>query len=188
MYRALTLKALREKMNLNDTDALAELARRTNIDLKTNEDFKLSVLLDGEDVSEKIRESIVTDNVKYVARIRGVREQMVMLQRRVASSGGRGAVLEGRDIGTVVFPNADRKIYLDASVTERVMRRYKELKERGYNVTYDEVEKDVITRDYSDKTREVAPLKKADDAVVIDTTDLTVAEVTERIIREVDDL
>ena len=182
MYRALTLKAIRKKVNLNDKSALVKLARRTNIDLKIDKDFKLSVLLDGQDVSKEIRRSFVTNNVKDVARVPKVRKEMVILQRKIASSGR--AVLEGRDIGTVVFPDADRKVYLDASVDVRIKRRYKELVEKGYDVTLDEVRKDVITRDHSDKTREVAPLKKADDAIVIDTTNLTVTEVAERIVRE----
>lgn len=183
MYRALTLKALKENIAFNDEKALVELARRTTIDSKTNSDFKLSVLLDGADVSEEIRKLYVTNNVKYVARLPKVRQEMVKLQRKAASSGR--AVLEGRDIGTVVFPDADKKIYLDASVDERIKRRYNELKEKGHEITRDEIEEDVITRDHTDRTRDVAPLKKADDAVVIDTTDLTVAEVADRIVREI---
>ena len=183
MYRALTLKAMKENVALDDENALVELARRTTIDLKTNSDFKLSVLLDGGDVSEEIRKLYVTNNVKYIARLPKVRGEMVKLQRKAASSGE--AVLEGRDIGTVVFPDADRKIYLDASVDERIKRRYDELKEMGHEITRDEIEEDVITRDHTDKTRDVAPLKKADDAIVIDTTDLTVAEVADRIVKEI---
>jgi cytidylate kinase len=183
MYRALTLKALREKISFDDEKVLVILAQRTTIDLEIGKDFKLSVLLDGEDVSKEIREFTVTNNVKYIARIPEVRKEMVLLQRKAASTGG--AVLEGRDIGTVVFPNADRKIYLDAGIDERINRRYKELVEKGYEVTRDEVEKDVIARDHSDKTRTVAPLKKADGAIIIDTTNLTIAEVSEKIIREV---
>lgn len=183
MYRALTLKALREDVNINGESALVKLLRRTNIELKMNKDFKLSVLLDGEDVSNKIRESFVTDNVKYVARIPKVRKEMLKLQRKAASKGK--AVLEGRDIGTVVFPDADKKIYLDASLDERIKRRYNELKQKGHDVTLDGVGKDVITRDHTDKTRETAPLKKADDAVTINTTNLTVTEVAQKIIKEV---
>lgn len=186
MYRALTLKALKENIAFNDESALVRLARRTTIDLKTNSDFKLSVLLDGADVSEEIRKLYVTNNVKYIARLPKVREEMVKLQRKAASSGG--AVLEGRDIGTVVFPDADKKVYLDASLDERIKRRYNELKEKSHDITRDEIEEDVITRDHADRTRDVAPLKKADDAIVIDTTDLTVAEVAERIVREVETL
>jgi len=186
MYRALTLKAIRESIDFNDENALIELTCRTDIDLKTDKDFKLAVLLDGEDVSEEIRKSFVTNNVKYVARIFEVRKKMLVLQRKAASCGK--AVLEGRDIGTVVFPDANKKIYLDASADERIRRRYKELNEKGYDVTLDEIKRDVEMRDYSDKTRKVAPLKKADDAIVIDTTDLTMTEVAERIIKEIEAL
>ena len=184
IYRALTLKALRGNVDVNNEGALVKLARKANIDLKIDKDFRLSVFLDGEDVSEEIRKSFVTKNVKYVARVANVRKEMVALQRKIASKGR--AVLEGRDIGTVVFPDANRKIYLDAGVDERINRRYKELKRKGYNATFDEVEKDVIARDHSDQTRAVAPLKKADDAIVIDTTNMTVAEVAERIVKEVE--
>ncbi len=184
MYRALTLKAMREKIGLNDEEALVKLAKRTNIDLKMHDDLTLSVLLDGENVSEEIRMASVTDNVKYVARIPKVRKQMVALQRKAASSGK--AVLEGRDIGTVVFPDADGKIYLDANADKRVKRRYKELTEKGHNITLDDVKKDVETRDHTDETREVGPLRKADDAIAIDTTDLTITEVVERIIKEIE--
>lgn len=184
MYRALTLNAIRKNVDLNDESALIELAKKTSIDLKMGGDFKLAVLVDGEDVSEEIRKPHVTNSVKFVARIPGVRNEMVKLQRRAAASGK--AVLEGRDIGTVVFPDADKKIYLDASVDERIKRRYKELKEKGQDITLDEVEKDVVSRDHSDRTRDVAPLKKARDAVAVDTTNLTVSEVAERIIKEVE--
>ncbi len=184
MYRALTLKALREKIDIEDENALASLAKRTKIALKIGKNFALSVLLDEEDVTEEIRKSFVTVQVKYVARAPKVRKEMAALQRNIASSGK--AVLEGRDIGTVVFPDADRKIYLDASVEERVKRRYKELKEKGHDVTLEEIKKDVIGRDHSDLTRKVAPLKKAEDARVIDTTDLTIDEVADRIIKEVE--
>jgi cytidylate kinase len=186
MYRAITLKALREKADLNGEEALVKLTQRTDIELKMDEGLRLSVLLDEEDVSEEIRKAFVTNNVRYIARVPGVRKEMVLLQRKAASCGR--AVLEGRDIGTVVFPDADTKIYLDADVDERVKRRYEELVEKGHDITLDEVKKDVVTRDHSDKTRDVAPLKKADDAVVVDTTGLTVSEVAERVVREVEAL
>ena len=182
MYRALTLKAMRGKIDFKDRNMLVELAERIDIDLKTNDDFVLSVLLDGEDVTDEIRKSSVTNNIKHIARIPEVRKQMVMLQRKIALSGR--AVLEGRDIGTVVFPDADRKIYLDANPDERAKRRHKELKEKGHDITIEEVKKDVKERDCTDKSRKAGPLKKADDAIVIDTTNLTIAEVVERIIGE----
>jgi len=182
MYRALTLKAMREKIDFKNKNMLIELVGRIDIVLKTNDDFALSVLLDGEDVTDEIRKNSVTNNIKHIAHISEVRKQMVALQRKIVSSGR--AVLEGRDIGTIVFPDANRKIYLDANSGERAKRRHKELKEKGHDITIEEIEKDVEERDYTDKNRAAGPLKKADDAIVIDTTNLTIAEVVERIIKE----
>ncbi len=184
MYRALTLKAIEECADMEDEGALAAIAEKADIELRTDADLKLTVLLDGRDVSEEIRKTHVTNNVQYIARVPAVRKQMVKLQRRAARS-DRGAVLEGRDIGTVVFPDADKKIYLDAGIEERVKRRFRELKDKGHQVTLDEVRKDVAARDHSDMTRKVAPLKKAEDALTVDTTDMTIAEVAESIIKEV---
>ncbi|MBN1871253.1 MAG: (d)CMP kinase [Candidatus Omnitrophica bacterium] len=186
MYRAITLKALRSHTSLRDEKALSELVAETNIDLKIDGDFGLSVYLDGEDVTEEIRRQYVTNNVKHLACLPAVRERMVVLQRHASRSGR--AVLEGRDIGTVVFPDADFKVFLDASEEERVNRRYKELRLKGYDVNRDEIKRDVDSRDTSDKTREVAPLKKAVDAVYIDTTGLTIEEVTDKIIKGLESL
>ena len=184
MYRALTLNAIKKKLDFDDEDSLIALAGSTDIELRMGRDFRLSVILEGVDVSDEIRKSYVTKNVRHVARVPRVREQMVRLQRRAASS-GKGAVLEGRDIGTVVFPDADRKIYLDADIGERVKRRFKELKGKGHDVSLDEVERDVVSRDDSDKTRDAGPLKKADDAIVIDTTDMTIDEVADSVVRQI---
>lgn len=183
MYRALTLKAVRGKIDLDNPKALIDLAKNTDIRLVTGGDFELRVELDGEDVSEEIRTPLVTNNVKYIAGVKGVREEMVNLQRKTAPAGG--AVLEGRDIGTVVFPDADIKIYLDASINERVERRYKELAVKDPRVTIKEVRRDVAARDKSDEERSVGPLKKADDAVLIDTTKLTIPQVVDRILGQV---
>jgi cytidylate kinase len=140
----------------------------------------MKVSLDGEDVSARIRTPELTNKVKYVARIPGVREEMVEQQREI----GRrvGAVLEGRDIGTVVFPNADYKFYLDADVDERARRRCKELKSLGEDVNAEQIRKDVIARDRSDMERSVGALKKAPDAFVIDTTRLTIEQVVQKIL------
>jgi cytidylate kinase len=183
MYRALTLKAIRERVGLEDGAALAKLARSTRIDLK-EEGGDLRVFLDGEDVSRPIRDLELTKKVKFVARLPAVRAEMVKLQRKIANRSG--AVLEGRDIGTVVFPGARRKFYLDAEFSERARRRFKELKEKGQEgVALAEVEDDVSARDKSDMTRAVGPLKKAHDAVSIDTTNLSIEEVVERILARV---
>lgn len=180
MYRAITLKAINLNVNLDDEEALEAIARKAKIDLKM-EKGNLRVFLDGEDVSFVIRKQELTNKVFYIARTPGVRKHMVRLQRNLADRAG-SAVLEGRDIGTVVYPDADKKFYLDAQFDERVRRRYKELREMGQQVSQDEVKEDVRRRDHSDKTRQVAPLKKAEDAIYIDTTKMSVEEVVEKII------
>ena len=179
MYRALTLKAMRQGLDLADEDALVFLAKATKIGLEGND--KLCVLLDGEDVSLDIRTPGVTANVKHIARVPGVRHEMVALQRSIGQKHG-GAILEGRDIGTVVFPNADYKFYLDASPQERAKRRCKELIESGQKVSVDSVKEDILTRDDSDMKRNVGALKKSDDAIFIDTTGLSIDGVTEKIL------
>jgi len=181
MYRALTLKALRKRFDLKDKEILENLAGNTEIDLVCGDDKNLIVLLDGMDVSKEIRTPELTNNVKFIAGTPGVRTEMVKMQRRVAKS-GRGAVLEGRDIGTEVFPDADKKFYLDAGFKQRAARRHKELLEAGQGVSLKEIEEDVKARDKSDMERKVGPLKKADDAIAIDTTDLTIDQTVEKIL------
>jgi cytidylate kinase len=180
MYRALTLKAIKMGVDLNDEEKLTKLSKGADIRLIEHGD-SLKVILDGQDVSGEIRTPELTSKVKYIARVPGVRENMVNLQRAAADK-GRGAVLEGRDIGTVVFPNASFKFYLDAGTKERARRRCKELIEKGQDVELTEIEKDVINRDESDKNRSVGALKKAEDAVYIDTSGLTVEQVTDNIL------
>lgn len=179
MYRALTLKAMEYNVWLNDKKALVALAENTDINLESS-GGSLKVILDGKDVSLKIRSMEVTSNVRHVASVEGVRTNMVNLQRKLASS-GRGFILEGRDIGTVVFPDAHYKFYLDATLDTRVERRFKELKEKDLYAAREEVKEDLIERDKSDMTRAIGPLKKAKDAVVIDTTGMTIDEVTEKV-------
>ncbi len=179
MYRALTLKAMREKIDLNEEGSLIALAGSTTIDLKEEGDG-LRVSLDGEDVTGLIRTNELTNNVKYVAKVPGVRSRMVEIQRNAGA--GRGAVLEGRDIGTVVFPDARFKFYLDADVEERVRRRYQDLAALGQRVSMRRVEEDILVRDGSDMSRSVGALKKASDAVVLDTTNMTVDEVVAKIV------
>jgi len=178
MYRAITLKAMRSKIDLSNETELVTLARSTIVELGSG--TKPSVFLDGEDVTNLIRTPELTNNIKFVAKVPGVRDEMVKLQRSVGKSGS--SVLEGRDIGTVVFPDAKYKFYLDAAVKERALRRYKELVAKGGTVKLDDIEKDVTARDESDFKREVGPLRKADDAVVLDTTGLTIEEVVEKIL------
>ena len=179
MYRALTLKAMRCCLDLQDESALVSLAKSTKIELEEND--KLRVLLDGEDVSLAIRMPEVTANVKYIARVPGVRHEMVALQRSIGQKHG-GAILEGRDIGTVVFPDADYKFYLDASPEERAKRRCKELIKSGQNASVDAVKEDILTRDDSDMKRSVGALRKCDDAIFIDTTGLSIDGVTKKML------
>ncbi|MCK5259702.1 MAG: (d)CMP kinase [Candidatus Omnitrophica bacterium] len=182
MYRALTLKAIRQDVNLDDEDALVALAGETTIDLE-NRASSVKVLLDGEDVSEAIRTIEVTNKTFYVARAPRVRAIMVEWQRAIG--GRRGVVVEGRDVGTVVFPQATNKFYLDADVTERSRRRIDELREKGNDVDADKLTAELKERDHKDKTRSVGPLKKADDAVVIDSTHLSIDEVVEEMLKAI---
>ncbi len=179
MYRALTLKAMRQGADLNDQNALTALAKSSDIDLKES-GGALKVYLDGEDVAGFIRTPELTNKVKYIACVPGVREEMVRLQRAIGAR--RGAVLEGRDIGTVVFPDADYKFYLDADPDCRSQRRYKELAASGARGDFEQIKKDVIARDASDMNRTVGALKKADDAILIDTTKLSVQDVVSKIL------
>ena len=180
MYRALTLKVLRQKIDIQDKDRIIKAAQDSNIDLKHNPDGSLKVILDAEDVTREIREPVITKFVSDIAKIKEVRENMLKLQRRLGEQ--RDSVLDGRDIATVVFPDADKKFYIDAGFKERVMRRYKELRGLGQNVTENEVKADLHNRDTIDSTRVFAPLKKADDAVYVDTTNMTIEEVVNKIL------
>ena len=177
MYRALTLKALREGLDLKDEKGLEGLAYSTDVSLD-----KDRVFLDLEDVTDAVRSPEVTKNTSFIAKVGGLRKRMVQLQRKLAS---RGAVVEGRDIGTVVFPDAEKKFYLDADFAERVRRRYEQLAKQGKEVPISQIEKEEATRDHKDMNREIAPLRKASDAIYIDTTHMTIKEVVEKITKYV---
>jgi cytidylate kinase len=183
MYRALTLKVLDLGINVNNTAKISEVAKKTAIDLTSNPDGSLKVLLDGRDVSLQIRQALITKFVSDIAKIKEVRQVMLGLQRRLGKQSS--AVLDGRDIGTVVFPDADKKFYIDAKFPERVKRRYKELGGLGEKVTLAQVEADLANRDNIDSNREVAPLKKAEDAIYIDTTSMTIDEVVETVLKHI---
>jgi cytidylate kinase len=183
MYRALTVKAMRHKVNLEDEAALVALAEGATIDLINEPGKPLKVLLDHEDVSETIRTSEVTNNTFYIARAPGVRHVMVELQRRMGER--RSMVGDGRDLGTVVFPKAKYKFYLDADFKVRCKRRIDEMRAKGMPVDEAALEKDLAERDQHDTTRKVGPLKKADDAFLIDSTNMTVDEVVDFIVGRV---
>lgn len=175
MYRALTYQALREGLDLEDEKALVELAGRSAITLKKGPEM----YLDSQKVTEKIRAPEVTKSVSYLAKLAGVRERMVNQQREIGRGGG--VVLEGRDIGTVVFPEADYRFYLDASLEERVRRRFQELRAKGHRVYLEEVEEEMSTRDRKDKGRKIGPLKVAEGATIIDSTRMDVGEAVEAV-------
>lgn len=177
-YRCVALEALRKGFNLKDEKKIIEIAN--NIDIKIdNTGEKDIILLNGEDVSKKIRTKEVTSIVSQISSIIPVRKKMVEIQRNLAK--GKNVIVEGRDIGTVVFPNAEIKIYLDANEEVRAKRRYEENKLNGIDMTYEEVLENVKMRDYNDMHKPYGALKKAEDAIVIDSTNLTIEEVVEKI-------
>ncbi|MBC7255133.1 MAG: (d)CMP kinase [Chloroflexi bacterium] len=178
MYRAVTWAALDRGIPIEDEAAITDLALRLRIEVlpPTVEDGRqYTVLADGVDITWAIREAEVDRGVSPVSAYAGVREALVAQQRRIGREGG--VVMVGRDIGTVVFPEAEVKIYLDASPEERARRRYRELQQRGVATSYEEVLADLKRRDGIDSTRAVAPLRPAQDAVIVDSTLMTVEEV-----------
>ena len=175
MYRALTLKALENKIPVSDEKRINDLASGVRIDLRNNSDGSLSVILDGRDVSPDIRQARITRFVSDVAKIKEVREIMVKMQRELGQK--KDCVLDGRDIGTVVFPDAQKKFFIDATLQVRVQRRFKELRGLGQDITLNDVEMDLSNRDKIDSTRQVSPLRQAQDAIYIDTSGLSIEQV-----------
>lgn len=180
MYRALTYKALKQNIDPNDEKALYSLLMDTDIALKNNEAGQ-DVLVDGEVVSNAVRTPEVTNNVSAVAQHKLVREEMVRRQQLLSEQGG--VVMDGRDIGTHVMPNAEVKIFMLASVDERAKRRHDENLQKGFDSNLEELKREIAARDKFDSEREVSPLKKADDALELDTTSLTIEEVVDAIVR-----
>lgn len=178
-YRCVALEVLNNKVSLDDKEKIIEIAKRVQIEIKPNPEGD-KVFLNGNDVSLKIRSKEVTDIVSQVSSIKEVRYAMVDLQRKMAQD--KNVIMEGRDICTYVFPNADVKIYLDASVEERAKRRYKENQEKGINTTYEEVVNNIKLRDENDMNKEIGALKLAEDSIIVDTTNLSIDEVVDRII------
>jgi len=180
MYRAVALKALRLGMDINDPIVMAMLAEATDIQLQQQVDGSVRVFLDGEDVTEAIRTPEVSEASSIVSAHEGVRKVLAERQKAMAELGG--VVMEGRDIQTVIAPDAEVKIFLTASLEERAKRRWLELQQKGISVSYEEVLQEVKERDERDKTRAIAPLRKAPDAVEIDTTGMMPEEVAEKIV------
>ena len=179
LYRCVTLSMVRKNVKLEELEKIQEILDTIDIEFKKEDDQK-KVYLNGEDVSKEIRESAVNKLVSQVSHIVIVREAITELSRKIAE--GKQVIMEGRDIGTNVFPNADVKIYLDASSEERAKRRQKQNEEKGINIPFEEIVENIKFRDNNDKTSQVAPLKQAEDAIYIDSSDMTIEEVAEKVI------
>lgn len=180
MYRAVTLAVLRQKIDLRNHKSLENMLSDLNITFEMHEGCQ-RVLLNGEDVTEEIRSLAVTRQVSEVSAIKEVRMRLVHLQQEFAKN--HSIIMDGRDIGTVVLPNATIKIFLVASVEERAKRRFRENAEKGIHLDYAQLVKEIRHRDYLDSTRKESPLKKAEDAIEIDTTELTIEDVVMKITR-----
>ena len=183
MYRAITWLALQRGINMRDETAVTALAEKTQINIapaSKSDGRACDVLVDGQDITWEIRRRKVESNVSIVSAYRGVRSALSQQQRRIGQRGH--IVMVGRDIGTVILPEADLKIYLDATAEKRARRRYDEIIARGTQADYNEILAKVIERDRIDSTRDVAPLKAAEDAVVLDSDKLDADEVFERVL------
>ena len=181
MYRAITLLSVQSGVEPSNQIALTELAQNCQIEFVDNGQ---TTLLDGIDVSAQIRTPVIDAQVAAVAKVPGVRKEMIHQQRRIASSGG--VVAEGRDTTTVVLPNADLKFYITASVNVRANRRFNELQGKGINCSISQIVQEITDRDLADKSRLNSPLKIDQEAIVIDTSDLTIGEVVSTVLKKTD--
>ena len=179
MYRMITLYLLENNIDINDLKEVERVLNTVNLDMQGDKFF-----LDNVDVSTKIREKRINDNVSKVASIKIVRSNLVDLQRKISNN--KDVILDGRDVGTVIFPNAQAKIFLIASPEERARRRYNEFLEKKTEITYDEVLKSIKERDHIDSTRDESPFVKADDAIELDSTNLTIEDVINFISKEIE--
>ena len=179
MYRMITLYLLENNIDINDLKGVERVLNTVNLDMQGDKFY-----LDNVDVSTKIREKRINDNVSKVASIKIVRSNLVDLQRKISNN--KDVILDGRDVGTVIFPNAQVKIFLIASPEERARRRYNEFLEKKTEITYDEVLKSIKERDHIDSTRDESPFVKADDAIELDSTNLTIEDVINFISKEIE--
>lgn len=186
MYRAITLGVLRKGIDVASKQAVGEFAQSANLVVEADGPQGNRITLNGKDVTGEIRSPDVTKNVSAVSSYDTVRSVLVREQRKLAAQGG--IVLEGRDIGTVVLPNAEVKIFMVAAVSERARRRKKDLLTAGIEVEEEEIVKDIEERDRKDSTREVSPLKRAPDAIELDTSDLTVDEQVDFIVKRAENV
>jgi len=176
LFRCVALNLINDDISIEEETKIKKILDNINIELKENDE----VYLNNENVTTKIRENNVNNLVSKVAKLPIVRENLLILQRNIAEN--KNIIIEGRDTGTTVFPEANVKIYLDATAEERAKRRQKQNIEKGINSNYDEVLKEIKERDHDDKTRELSPLKQAPDAIYIDSTNLTIDEVVNKIV------
>lgn len=184
MYRCVALYIYRNNIDLQDIDRIKESLKEIDIEFKFMEN-ESQVFLNGEDVSKEIRKEEISLLVSPASKIQCIRDKITTLERKIAQD--KDVIMEGRDIGTVVFPNADIKIYLDATPEERAKRRFNQNLENGIDGgSYEDILNNIIERDYRDSHREIAPLKKAEDAIYLDSTNLTIEEVVEKIIKLID--
>ncbi len=183
MYRAFTWKVINAGLNFDDKEGLRRLLNKTNIKIECSEDGS-KIFVDDINVTDEIRHPSITKNIHHVSSLEFVRKKMVELQRDFAKE--ENIIAEGRDMGTVVFPDADKKIYLDADIKERAARRYSEIKTFSDKSNLNNVIEDLRQRDHRDSTREFAPLKKVDDALYLDTTNLKIEEVVAILIKEIE--
>ena len=177
-YRCVALYTIKNNIKIEEKDKIIESLENINIDMK-NDNGEQTIFLNNEDVTKDIRTKEVSNIVSQISSIKEVRFAMVDVQRKLAE--GKDVIMEGRDITTYVFPNADVKIYLDADENERAKRRYKEMQEKGMDITYEEVLKNIQIRDKNDKEKEIGALKIAEDAIYVDTTNLSIEEVKEKV-------
>lgn len=177
MYRAITLKAIENNIDFNDVSSLINLVNNTDIKISNGR-----IYLDSKDVTDKIRTPLVNQKVSKIAAISEIREKMICLQRELAENGN--VIMDGRDIGTVVLPNASLKFFITATVEERAKRRFLELKAKGYDVNYDNIKKEILSRDEQDMKRKISPLKLAEDAIVIDTSNKEIEEIIQEILQQ----
>ncbi len=180
MYRAITYLVFNENIDFNDNEKIVQVTKNTEIDINYNNN-KFKIFINNIDITDKIRSNIVDKNVSTIAQIKGVRDELVKKQRKLAKA--KDIVMDGRDIGTRVLPNADYKFYITATVEERANRRYKDIIDRGEsNKTLKEVKNEIIKRDKIDSNRKYSPLKKAKDAIVVDTTNMSKKEVLQKLL------
>jgi cytidylate kinase len=182
LYRAMAWKVVREELDPENTEALKNLCKRIEISVQ-NTKGQSRIWVDQKDVTDELKTPVLDRVSSQISALASVRERLLQLQRQVGQKGG--VVVEGRDIGSVVFPEAQFKFYLDASPETRARRRYEELRHRGYPISSESVYEEIQSRDHRDMQRELAPLKKPADAITIDTTDLTLDQVVATMMGEI---